>query len=839
MRKTKLALALFILTLAMLGAPAGGQLLGVSTAHAQTIRSIAVEGNRRVEDDTVRSYISLQPGQAYSEAGASESIRTLFNTGLFSDVRLTMRGSTLVVNVEENPIINIVSFEGNEKFKDDVLTSEIESQPRSVLTRAKIQNDTQRVLQLYRRAGRFDATVEPKVIDLPDNRVNVVFEVQEGRKTSVSRINFIGNKAFSDSALRDVISTSEKNWLSWLKTSDIYDPERLDADQELLRTHYMKNGYADFQVVSAVAELDRERNAFFITITVDEGPLYRFGNVDVEAYVPDVDPQSLRGEILTKSGAVYNAELVDKTLEQMTLELAKSGYAFAQVRPRGDRDYSAQTISLTYVVEEGARAYVERINIRGNTRTLDRVIRREFDFAEGDAYNVVLLDRAKRRLEALRYFKTVNITREPGSAPDRIVINVEVEEQPTGELSLGGGYSTSDGFLADVSITERNLLGRGQQLRVAGAMGERTQSVDVSFTEPYFLGRRLAAGIDGFYRYREYDDNSTYESKTVGGGLRLGFQLTENLSMITRYRLYQNEITIEHPLDDGNLCYPVSTNADGTINYNAGCTLPGDQDPTRAYYNPEASIALKLAEGRRLYSVIGYDLVYSDLDSMARPTRGFYGKFSNDIAGLGGDAEWVKAEIEGRYYHPIHNQIVGMLKLRGGVIEGWGDDDVLITDTFFGTSNLVRGFGNSGWGPRDLTPGGQRDAIGGTVYAAATAEVQFPIPFVPSDLGFRGALFADAGVLTRPGFTGNPTTGLPGGAGYLLECEGINADGSGVVPAAATGCYVDDASIRASVGVSVLWDSPFGPLRADVGYAVLKEDYDDEQVFRFGAGKQF
>lgn len=836
-RKTKQALALLVVTLAMLGAPLGGQLLGVATAQAQTIREVAVEGNRRVEAETIRSYISLQPGQSYSEARASESIKALYDTGLFADADIFMRGNRLVVQVEENPIINIVSFEGNEKLKDDVLQSEVESQPRSVLTRAKVQNDTRRVLQLYRRAGRFDATVEPKVIDLPDNRVNVVFEVTEGKKTSVSRINFIGNRAYSDSALRDVITTSERNWLSWLKTSDIYDPDRLDADQEQLRRFYMKNGYADFQIVSAVAELDRERNAFFITITVDEGPLYRFGNIDVEAYVSDVDPEFLRRQILTKQGDVYSAELVDKTVEEMTLELAKRGYAFAQVRPRGDRDYDGHTIGITYVVEEGPRAYVERINIRGNTRTLDRVIRREFDFAEGDAYNSVLLERAKRRLQNLRYFESVNVTREPGSAPDRVVINVEVEEQPTGELSLGGGYSTSDGFMADVSITERNLLGRGQFLKIGGSLGEHAQSADFSFTEPYFLGRRLAAGIDGFYRHKEYDDSTEFETTTVGGGVRLGFELTENLSMQTRYRLYQNDITIGGLYQDNVQCF-FPDDGDATPLEPGECAVGyGGVIP-----NPEASLALKLAQGDRVYSVLGYDLVYSDLDSTANPTRGFYGKFSNDFAGLGGDVEWVKAEVEGRYYHPVYDQIVGMLKIRGGVIEGWGDDDVLITDSFFGGPDLVRGFESNGFGPRDLSPGSAKDALGGKVYAAATAELQFPFPFIPDDLGLSGALFADAGILLNPGNTGpfDPDGAGPIPTQLLVECASYTGN-TGTVPAGsgASGCYVDDAEIRASVGLSVIWDSPFGPLRGDLGYAFLKEDYDEEQVFRFGANKRF
>ncbi|MEJ8574629.1 outer membrane protein assembly factor BamA [Microbaculum marinum] len=851
-RILKRGIGFLFVAAALLAAPGGGEMFGASVVQAQTVSSIVVEGNRRVDAETIKSYLSLQPGQGYSAYSADESLKTLFATGLFSDVNINMRGNTLVVVVVENPIVNLVSFEGNKKLKDEVLLAEIESQPRSVLTRAKIEGDVQRILQLYRRSGRFGARVDPKIIDLPDNRANLVFEINEADKTSIVGINFIGNKAYGDGALRDVINTTERNWLSWLKSSDVYDPQRLEADQELLRRFYLKNGYADFRVISAVAELDRERNAFYVTITVDEGEKYQFGDIDVQAYVRDVDPESLRGVIETQTGDTYNANKVENTLEAMTLELANAGYAFAQVRPRGDRNFDTKTIDLTYIVEEGPRVYIERINIRGNTRTLDSVIRREFDFAEGDAYNVVMMDRAKRRLEALRYFEGINISRQQGSAPDRVVINVDVVEQPTGEVSVGGGYSTRDGLVADVSITERNLLGRGQILSLGGSFGEKKESIDFSFTEPYFLGRRLSAGVDAFYRDLDYSDTSSYKIKAAGGGLRMGFALNEETSFLGRYRLYQSETQIPEYLGDG--CGPVTNKAlaqntcGNPVLWNGvnwiwpyGGDTNGDGIPD--VFAPEASIAIVAAQGKRLYSIFGYDLTYSTLDSFTRPHNGWYLRFSQDLAGAGGDANYLRSDGEARYYREVGPDVVSLFKVSGGVINGWGGYDIPVTDTYFKGGETIRGFDTSGYGPRDLTPGGQRDALGGKVFAAATAEVQFPFPFIPDDLGFRGAFFADAGVLFNVGNTGPVTIVQPGGQVLTLtmaECAGLYPGGwGGIVPAGANGCYVDDTAPRASVGFSLMWDSPFGPLRADLGYAVLKEDYDNTQVFRFGAGKQF
>lgn len=773
-----------LLTAVMLSiACLGGAIVSVTypanEAYAQTgpvISQIDVRGNRRVESQTIIGYLRIGKGERYDAYKVDLSFKALFATGLFEDVKITLERTTLVVAVVENPIINRVAFEGNKKLTDDLLSREVELRARSVLTRTKVQNDLQRILTLYRRRGRFAARVEPKIINLPQNRVDLVFEIAEGDKTGVSRITFIGNKAFTDSELRKVITTGETGLLSFLRSNDIYDPDRLAADQELLRRYYLRNGYADFRIISAVADLDRERNAFFITITVDEGALYSFGAIHLESNVSAIDPEQLRGVVRTFEGDVYNLELIDRTLEDLTLEVSKLGYAFAQVRPRGDRDLATHTVALTFVIDEGPRVYIERIDIRGNTRTEDKVIRREFDLVEGDAYNRVLIDRAERRLNGLGFFKSVKITREPGSAPDLVVVAVEVEDQPTGQLSLGVGYSTSDGVLGDISITERNLLGRGQFVRLAISASAKRTDVDFSFTEPYFMERRVSAGIDLFSRSIDLTDESSYESRQRGGGVRFGFPLTPDLSLTTRYQLSQQEIT------------------------NIATT---------------ASPAVQAEAGSATESLVGYSLRFDTVNNKQNPTDGLYMILSQDFAGVGGDVQYLRTTAEARLYQKITDRFVGILRIEGGHIFGIGDD-VRVSDAFFKGGETVRGFGRAGLGPRDSVTS---DALGGTSYVAASAEVQFPLFGIPEELGFKGAVFADAGTVFGSDTKGKTYT--IGGAPTPMN------------PVS------DSEAIRSSVGVSLLWNSPFGPLRADFAHVLSSQSFDDEQAFRFGAGARF
>jgi outer membrane protein insertion porin family len=760
--------------------------LGDFSAHAQgVIQDIRVEGGKRVEPETVRSYLTFSTGDTYDPAQIDESLKALFATGLFQDVRIRRGGGTIVIVVIENPIVSRVAFEGNREIEDDTLSSEVQLKPRSVYTRARVQADVQRILALYRRQGLYAAQVDPKIINLDNNRIDVVFEIHEGPTTKVRAINFIGNAAFSDSQLRYVISTTQTNILSFLKGTNIYDPDRLNLDRELLRQFYLKSGYADVRIVSATADLDPGGRGFFITFTIEEGERYRFGTIDVESALPSLKTDELGRYILTKSGRVYNAEKVEKTIEALTLGVSMQGYAFGQVRPRFERDESTHTMNIVYVIDEGPRIYIERIDIVGNFRTEDQVIRRQFRLAEGDAFNRLLVEAARKRLKALGFFKTVDVDTQPGSAPDRVVIVVKVQEQPTGELSFGAGYSTSEGIIGDVSITERNLMGKGQYVRLGFSGSLDRAQVDFSFTEPYFLDRNLAAGFDLFHKDVDLTSVASFKQSDTGGNLRLGFPIADNTQMGLRYRFEREEI------------YDVSSNA---------------------------SLAVKEAAGVSNVSSVGYTIAYDTRNIPNAPTSGVFASFSQDLAGVGGDVNYIRSVADARGYYPITNKITLVGRAQGGAIEGWGGQDVRMTDLFFKGGETIRGFKRAGIGPRDACEDpitGQhisncsRDSLGGELFWATTAELRFPFPFVPDNLGMQGAVFVDAGSLWQPSD---------------LAVEAVNKEGSFIF---------DSTEIRMSTGFSLIWQSPLGPLRADFAQALLKADFDKTEFFRFGASTNF
>jgi len=762
--------------------------LGELSAHAQsagTVSAIRVEGNKRVEAETVRTYLTFNVGDPYDLARVDESLKALFSTGLFQDVRIRREGSTVVIIVVENPIVAKVAFEGNKEIEDDTLSSEVQLKPRAVYTRARVQADVQRILDLYRRQGLYAAQVDPKIINLENNRIDVVFEINEGPTTKVRAINFIGNTAFSDSQLRYVISTTQTNWLSFLKSTNIYDPDRLNLDRELLRQFYLKNGYADARIVSATADLDRDGRGFFITFTIDEGEKYRFGDIDVESPLPSLNIAPLRRVIVSRPGRVYNIQRVEKTAEALTITASQEGYAFAQVKPRFDRDEIAHRINITYVIQEGPRVYIERINIVGNYRTQDQVIRREFSLAEGDAFNRLLVEAARRRLRSLGFFKTVDIQTEPGSAPDRVVLIVKVEEQPTGELSFGAGYSTSEGVIGDISITERNLMGKGQYVRLGFSGSLERAQVDFSFTEPHFLDRNLAAGFDLFHKEVDFSNVASFRERNTGGNLRMGFPIANNTQLGLRYRFEREEI------------YDVSNNA---------------------------SLAIQQSEGVSNVSSVGYTVAYDTRNLPQQPSSGVFVSFSQDLAGVGGDVDYFRSVVDGRGYYPLTQKIVLVGRVQGGAIEGWGGQDVRLTDLFFKGGETIRGFERAGYGPRDACEDPatgkrvkdcSRDPLGGQLFWAATAEARFPIPFVPDNLGIQGAVFVDAGSLWDP--SGDATTAV------FDEGSFIN----------------DGPDVRLSSGVSLIWQSPLGPLRADLAQALLKTSYDRTELFRFGASTAF
>jgi outer membrane protein insertion porin family len=821
-----------------------------SFAVAQTASSIVVEGNRRVEADTIRSYFTPRPGERVDAAKIDQALKALYKTGLFQDVRINQAGGRLVVTVVENQVINRVAFEGNKKVKDDQLTTEVQSKARGTLSRPMVQADVQRIVEIYRRNGRFDVRVTPQIIELPNNRVDLVFEINEGEKTVVKEINFVGNNAYSTSRLKDVIKTAQSNLLSFLQSNDIYDPDRLEADRDLIRKFYLTHGYADIRVVSAVAEYDPAHSGFVVTFTVDEGEQYHFGRVDAETNVGAIDVGVLRSRLRVHSGDVYNAELIEKTVEDLTVEASRRGYAFASARPRGDRDYTKRLVNVTFVIEEGARAYIERINIRGNTRTRDYVLRREFDLSEGDPYNRALVDRAERRLKNLNYFKTVKITNEPGSAPDRIVLNVDVEEQSTGEFSIAGGYSTADGAMAEVSIGERNLLGQGQYAKAAVTYGQYSKGVTLSFAEPYFLGNRLTAGIDLYARATESNSYLSYGTEMVGGAVRLGFALTENLSMQFRYSAYMQEIQLPTTLANCNNINPDFINTFPTPAYSllpgslgstpattAPAASPNAAGQTDCFADGESSVPVKMeSRGGPVYvSMPGYTLAYNALDNNKRPTGGLYGELRQDFAGAGGDVAFIRTSGDIRQYYEVVPDFVAVVHLQAGNLSGYGNDDNLrMLDMFKLGPDLVRGFAPAGIGPRDTTLGTTNDALGGTNYWGASLEVQVPFYFLPKDVGMRGAVYTDAGSLWGyKGPTYDPLTNVG------MYCNG--AQPSTTTPTSlgnASNCS-GDPFIRSSVGVGLIWDSPFGPLRFDLAYPLTKEPWDHTQIFRFGGGTKF
>ena len=819
-----LTLSLLVLGGILVGS-AGLAVSASTVAVAQSANSIVVEGNRRVETETVRSYFRPGPGGRLGPAEIDEGLKALYATGLFSDVRINHAGGRLVVTVVENPVINQVAFEGNKKAKDDQLKAEVQSKPRGTLSKPTVQADVQRIIDIYQRTGRFDVSVVPKIIELPNNRVNLVFEIKEGEKTGVKEIRFIGAKAFSSGRLKDVIKTVQTNFLSFLQTTDIYDPDRVEADRDLLRRFYLKHGYADVRIVSAVGEYDPARKGFVITFTIDEGAQYHVGTVDVISNVRVLDPSLLRSKVKLSPGNVYNADLVEKSVEGMAIEAAKNGYAFANVRPRGERKPETHTINLAFVVEEGTRAYIERINVRGNIRTRDYVIRREFDIGEGDAYNRALIDRAERRLKNLNYFKTVKITTEPGSAPDRVIVNVNVEEQSTGEFSVAGGYSTADGFIAEASVADRNLMGRGQFAKAAVTWGQRTRGVELNFVEPYLLGYRMAGGVDLFARKNDASNSVSYDITTYGTNLKLGFALTEELSFAPRYSIYRQEITLP---DQYNNCISTSTamfspTPAGFHSHTPGAVRPGDE----CYSDGEASLAVRkeLANGPVTVSMLGYTTAYNTLDNNKNPTSGLYAELKQDYAGVGGDVNFIRTTAEARTYYEVVPDVVGVLKVQGGNVSGWGSKDLRMLDHFQMGPNLVRGFAPSGLGPRDLTAGTNNDSLGGTHFWGASVEFQTPLYFLPKEIGIKFATFADAGNVW----------GYEGPTSWNVTGETLNVGLDGI------------SKTRASVGVGLIWDSPLGPLRFDFAYPLKKycenigggEVCDRTQVFRFGGGTKF
>ena len=746
-------------------------------AAAQSVQRIVVQGNQRVDRESILAYLTFSRGGRYSVAAADESLKNLFQTGLFEDVQISYRGGTVYVRVKEQPLVNRVFFRGNRKVRDKNLAEEVQLRERTMFSRAKMAEDIERMRTIYQRLGIRDVVITPKVARLSQNRVNIVYDFTEGRVLKVREIRFIGNESISDSALRAVMRTKTAAFWRFLTKSDRYDPDRLAQDRELLRLHYLKKGFADVEIVSAEAQMNEKGDGYIITVTINEGPRYKVRNVSVDPGVVEIEPRRLERKILTRPGRYFDASKLSRTLEQMTVETGRSGLPFAVVRPDIQRDPAAGQMDIVYRVEEGPRVYIERIEIVGNTRTLDHVIRRELQLAEGDAFNRVLLDRARRRLIALDFFERVEMREEPGSAPDKVVVLIEVKEKSTGSFSVGAGISYSDTGgvqpVASIEVEEKNLLGTGRQVSLKGKIGLDERSVNFSYTEPYLLGYAMNGGLDLLFNQKFLDTHSLLE---LGGGLRLGFRLDDYQMLNLRYNLKRRTVTLP---TGSRVC-----------------------DATSADYSPALCPA-----GTNWISSVGLTYTLDKLDHPFNPTSGYLLRAAVDVAGLGGNVRYVKGELTGLFYYPVLEDHDVSLKLKGtaGHIRSWGGYQLTAADRFYKGGPTFRGFALNGVGPHDTTA--NQNYVGGELYAIGTVELHFPLG-LPENLGLSGFVFSDFG-----------TIGL------------VTGNGAGTVN--------DALAFRMSVGAGLLWKSPLGPLQLTASYAVLRAPWDETGWLQFGIATKF
>ena len=793
MSGTRLALiaSAFVLAIAAIGATASQsfaqsaqqsrdqRLLAAAVAPGGTVASIKIEGNQRIEEATIRSYMLVQPGDRFDADRLDRSLKSIFATGLFIDVTLRREGNVLVVRVVENKVVNRIAFEGNHKLTDELLRPELQLRSRGIFTPALAQADRQRILDLYARKGRFGTTVTPKIIDVGQNRVDVIFEVNDGESSLIGRIAFVGNKAYSEGSLRDVIISREEAWWRLLSTSDVYDPDKVSYDRELLRRFYISKGYADFEVLSANTELAPDRSAFFVTFTLSEGFRYRIGKVNITSTLKGVETEPLRSQVELDPGDWYDGEAVERSTQAMTAAVQNSGQPFVSIKPQVQRDVEKHEINLTFEVSEGPRVYIDRIDVVGNLRTYDSVIRREFRFAEGDAFNAALMRRTKTRLTDLDFFNSVNITPVPGSAPDRATIRTDIDEKSTGELSFGGGYSTDIGALATAGIRERNLVGTGIDAGINAVLAQRESQINLSVTDPYFLGTNLVAGFDIFRIQNNLQSVALYNQRRLGGDIRVGYEFTEHLRQLLTYTVEQRSI------------------------YGVG---------------QGATIYVKDAAGTSLLSQIGQSLTLDYRDSKLDPKSGFVLRFGTDFAGVGGSTNFLRNKLDGAYYYPLERYLgnrdwVIALQAGFGYLQPLGGVQEKIIDRFFLGGDNLRGFAVGGAGPHDISPtAGRANSLGGRMIWTTTTELRFPLP-VSQDLGITGRFFADVGSLSK--------------VGALHDSSGV------LVP------ITDDASPRVGIGFGISWKTPFGLLNIDLGYPVVRKKYDQTQQVRFGFGTRF
>lgn len=731
-----------------------------SNAFAQdNINYISIKGLQRVERETALSYAGINTERPVSSEELNAALKRLYDTGLFSDISFETKGSSLIINVVENPVIGVMAFDGNDKIDDKILESEVQSAPRSVFSKAKVQQDVQRILDVYKRAGRYGVSVEPKIIKKSENRVDLIFEIEEGPEAKIDTINFIGNKHYTSKDLQSEIMSKESRWYRLFSSAENFDREKMNYDQELLRRFYNRHGYADFAVVSAIAELSRDKTSFVLTFTIDEGKRYKINDIQIKSMVPDVDANQWYKDVTFKVGDWYNSDEVEKTVNALTEDLSKKGFVFVEVVPNIYKDRESGKLSIVFDIKENAKVFVNRINITGNTRTLDEVIRREFRLSEGSVFNAAKIRESRRNVERLNYFSKVDIDSERVDY-DKADLNVNVEEKSTGYFNVGVGYSTVNGALVRAGITENNFLGKGQQVSLNAGVSQRTTDYSFSFTEPYFLGRRLSAGTDLFYQTEDYQDESNYDMDTAGGRVRFGWNYTDDLTQYVRYTLKQDKIK----------------------NVNS------------------ASKYIQKEQGDAIDSVIGQTLVYDKRDNVLKPREGYYLSFGNDVSGLGGDDKYLKFDAKAYKFYTLSDYYTFKFYINGGYVAGYGGEDVRLAQRYFLGGNTMRGFETGGISARDKAT---KDALGGNWMVWGGAELAFPMGL--DELGIRGRTFVDIG-----------TTGKPD------DIDTSDVDYS--------------SSPRVAVGFGFEWTSPMGKIDIDFGFPVVKQKYDETEVFRLNFG---
>lgn len=737
-------------------------LSGTALADEIFVRDIDIEGLKRVEVDTVLSYINIPKGQTVSQEQLDDSLKQLYNTGLFTDVIFDVKNNGLLtIKVVENPIVNKRYFDGNDKVGEEMLSKEVSLDSGSIYDRAKVQEDVQRILDIYKRTGRYATSVSPKIIKRDQNRVDLIYEIDEGPLANITKINFVGNKHYSDDDLANAIMSKESRWYRIFSSSETYDADKSNYDKELLRRFYLKRGYADFRVTSAVAELSPDKTSFVLNYVLDEGKRYQIADIKITSEIKDVNVGNMYELVDLNIGDWYNDTKVDSSVTALTEELGKQGFAFVEVVPDLQMDTKNGKMNVIFNIKEGERVFVNRINIKGNTRTHDEVIRREFRIDEGDAFNVSKIKDSKKNVENLNYFSKVDVKTVPTDA-NRADIDVEVEEKSTGYFNVGVGYSTVNGMLFQTGVTENNFRGMGQQLGLNVGISQRTQEYDISFTEPYFMNRNLTAGVDLFRTEEDYQDYGSYDTSSTGGRLRLGWKYTDDLSQFVRYTYKQDEID----------------NVDA-----------------------DASHYIKEEAGSSDASVIGQTIIYDKRDSAINPKEGYYISFGNDIAGAGGDEKYAKFDTKLYKYYTIADDYTFKLFTHAGYIFGYGGEDVRLFNRYNLGGSTLRGFDTAGIGARDKNTG---DALGGNWMVYSGAEMSFPIGL--DEVGIRGRTFADMGILGKP--------------------DGING---------ATDVEYSSTP-RVAAGFGFQWLSPMGQIDVDFAFPIVKEDYDETQVFRLNFG---